>query len=225
MRRGGRLAALCLLLAAAFFALGVWQVERRARKLDLIALVEARIHAAPAPLPTRAQWGGDLAYRHVRLNGIFRQDRETAVQAVTDLGPGWWIVTPLVTPAATVLVNRGFVPDERRRAHALPDGPVTMTGLIRVSEPGGGFLRQNDPTHGHWYSRDVSAIARARGLGAVAPFFIDADATPNPGGWPVGGLTVVAFPNNHLVYAVTWFTLAGLSLFGAFRAWRPEEPR
>ncbi|MET0271314.1 MAG: SURF1 family cytochrome oxidase biogenesis protein, partial [Sphingomonas sp.] len=63
--------------------------------------------------------------------------------------------------------------------------------------------------------RDVRAIARARRVGPVAPFFVDADAAPNPGGWPVGGLTVVAFRNSHLVYALTWFALAGLSLFGA----------
>jgi len=53
------------------------------------------------------------------------------------------------------------------------------------------------------------------GLSEVAPFFIDADATANPGGYPVGGLTVVDFSNNHLVYALTWFALAVLSAVGA----------
>ena len=104
---------------------------------------------------------------------------------------------------------------------------MTVTGLLRASEPGGGFLRANDPARDRWYSRDVAAIARARGLGEVAPFFIDADATPNPGGYPVGGLTVVAFRNDHLVYALTWFGLAGLSLFGVLllgRTRRSPEP-
>jgi surfeit locus 1 family protein len=92
-----------------------------------------------------------------------------------------------------------------------------------MSEPHGGFLRANDPAAGRWYSRDVSAIARARGLGHIAPFFIDADASPNPGGYPRGGLTVVAFRNDHLVYALTWFALAGLSVIGVVLVLRSER--
>ena len=83
-----------------------------------------------------------------------------------------------------------------------------MVGLLRLSEPGGGFLRANRPAEGRWYSRDVQAIGRAEGIAALAPYFVDADATANPGGWPRGGLTVVRFPNSHLIYALTWFVLA-----------------
>jgi surfeit locus 1 family protein len=83
-----------------------------------------------------------------------------------------------------------------------------VTGLLRITEPKGGFLRANDPAAERWYSRDVAAIAAARGLADAAPYFIDADAAPNPGGLPVGGLTIVAFPNSHLVYAITWYGLA-----------------
>ena len=108
--------------------------------------------------------------------------------------------------------------------NAMPhaNDPVMITGLLRTTEPGGGFLRSNDPTAGRWYSRGVEAIARARGLRDTAPFFLDADATPNPGGYPVGGLTVIAFRNNQLVYALTWFALAALSVAGAVMAWRKE---
>jgi surfeit locus 1 family protein len=220
------LLGLCVLLAFAFAALGVWQVERRAWKLDLIARVTARSTAAPAPLPPRAAWREDQSYRRVRVTGTLLNDRETLVQAVTDYGPGWWVMTPLRTDTTTLLVNRGFVPNERRdpktRQAARSNDPVTITGLLRTTEPGGGFLRSNDPAANRWYSRDVAAIARARGLRDTAPFFLDADATPNPGGYPVGGLTVIAFRNNHLVYALTWFALAALSVAGAVMAWRKE---
>ena len=211
--------ALCLALTALFVGLGIWQVERRAWKLDLIDKVEARVHAAPSPLPAPEQWNGDFAYRRVRVTGTFLHDRETLVQALTALGGGWWVLTPLRTAAGTVLINRGYVPDDKRdpatRRAALTAGEVTITGLIRTTELGGGFLRNNDPTSDRWFSRDVAAIAAARQLGAVAPFFVDADATPNPGGYPVGGLTVIAFNNNHLGYALTWFSLAILSIAGA----------
>jgi surfeit locus 1 family protein len=227
--RTGAFVALCLLLAAGFAALGVWQVERRAWKLDLIARVDARLHAAPATPPRVADWRPDQVYRRVRVSGRFLHDRETLVQAVTELGPGWWVMTPLATDAGIVLVDRGFVPSDRRdprsRAAGQPAGPVTVVGLLRASEPGGGFLRANDPAADRWYSRDVAAIAHARRLGHVAPYFIDADAAPNAGGYPVGGLTVVAFHNNHLVYALTWFTLAALSLGGAGLLLRARRTR
>lgn len=212
------LAAGCLLLALAFAALGAWQLERRAWKLELIAQVEARINAPPRPINAREAVAASDAYTPVTARGVLLNDRETFVQAVTDRGPGWWVMTPLQTETGAILVNRGFVPTERRdpktRLAGNPDGVVMVTGLLRTSEPGGAFLRTNDPAADRWFSRDTAAIGRARGVSPIASFFIDAAATPNPGGYPIGGLTVVKFRNAHLVYALTWFALTALCLFG-----------
>lgn len=209
-------AALALLGAAGFAGLGIWQLQRLGWKLALIERVEVRIHAPPVAAPGPARWAAiaEDEYRRVRLAGRFLHERETLVQAVTERGAGFWVMTPLRDASGfTVLVNRGFVPPERRdpagRRPADPAGDVSVTGLLRLSEPKGGFLRANDPTAGRWHSRDVAAIAQARRLeGAVAPYFVDADGAPDPGGFPVGGLTVLRFANNHLVYALTWFGLA-----------------
>lgn len=208
---------------AGLTALGIWQLERRVWKLDLIERVDARIHASPVPAPGPEAWASVSAasdeYRRVGVTGRFLNDREALVQAVSDLGGGFWVMTPLVTDRGfTVLVNRGFVPPEKRdpatRADGQPQGEVTVAGLLRLTEPKGGFLRSNDPAAGRWYSRDVAAIAAANGLEQAAPYFIDVDGTRNPGGWPVGGLTVISFPNSHLGYALTWFAL-DLMLIGA----------
>lgn len=216
-------AAAMVCLAAVFAALGTWQVQRLFWKLDLIARVDARVHAPAAPPPAPGAWTARSAseeeYRHVTVQGRFEHGKEALVQAVTKIGPGFWVITPLVTQdGTTILINRGFVPPERRnprdRAEGQVAGPTRVTGLLRISEPGGGFLRSNDPAGDRWYSRDVAAIAAARGLSGVAPYFIDADDGTNPGGFPVGGLTVVQFPNSHLSYAITWYVLALMS-FGA----------
>lgn len=214
------LVVLLACLAAGFTGLGVWQLQRRSWKLALIADVDARVHAQPQATPGPAAWDALTpardAYRHVQVQGVFLNDRETHVQAVTTLGPGFWVITPLKTDRGfSVLINRGFVPPEREApsSHAQTLGRTTVIGLLRLSEPGGGFLRRNDPQHDHWYSRDVVAIASARSLGHAAPYFIDAEDSA-PGG-PVGGLTVIAFPNSHLVYALTWFTLAIMAVGGA----------
>ncbi|TFW03299.1 SURF1 family protein [Oxalobacteraceae bacterium OM1] len=200
---------------AVLAALGTWQVFRLQWKEALIARVEERVHAAPVPAPGPERWPDVTAasdeYRHVRLTGSFLADRSTRVQAVTELGSGYWVLTPLRTADGNVvLVNRGYVPaDALRDAGAAPAGTVTLTGLLRITEPGGGFLRKNDPAHDRWYSRDVQAIAAARGLEHVAPYFVDADANQESGpGAPVGGLTVIKFHNSHLVYALTWYALA-----------------
>lgn len=225
--RRAAFAAAALVVAACLAALGAWQLERRVWKHELVAAVDARLHAAPVAAPGPDDWRAiDAkrdAYRRVTATGRFRHDRETLVQAVTERGAGYWVLTPLEAPGFTILVNRGFVPADRREAPARTagnvPGTVKVTGLLRVTEPGGGFLRSNDPAANRWYSRDVAAIARARGLGRTAPYFIDADAAANPGGLPVGGLTVVRFPDNHMVYALTWFALCALSLFFAWRLW------
>ena len=221
------LTAFLLVLSVAFLALGTWQVQRLFWKLDLIERVESRIHAAPAATPVRAEWPAITRekdeYRRVTAIGLFRHDKTALVQAVTERGAGFWVLTPLVlADGSTVLVNRGFVPSgrsspEARLASEIAAGPVAVGGLLRMSEPGGAFLRANDPVNDRWFSRDVAAIAAARGLEDVAPYFIDADAAPNPGGLPVGGMTVVAFRNSHLVYALTWYALAAMSMVAAWR--------
>ena len=205
-----------LIVAAGFAGLGVWQVERRAWKLDLIARTERRLAAAPVPVPGPAAWPAVSRprdeYRRVRLTGRLLGGASTLVSASTDDGPGFWLMTPLRDARGfTVLVNRGFVPSRKAAAAALADRAVVV-GLMRMTEPAGDLLRRNDPAADRWYSRDVAAIAAHRRLGSVAPFFVDADATPNPGGYPKGGLTVVAFPNNHLVYAITWFVLMAMAI-------------
>lgn len=218
-----------LFLALVFIALGTWQVQRLFWKLDLIARVDARAHAEPVPPPERAEWSrvssAEDEYRRVTATGTFDHDKAVLVQAVTERGAGFWVLTPLVqADGSAVLVNRGFVPSDRRdRASCTAGdlaGNVRVTGLLRMTEPGGAFLRTNNPAENRWYSRDVAAIASSQGLTDVAPYFIDADATPNPGGLPVGGLTIVSFRNSHLVYALTWYALAAMSVAGAYLAYR-----
>ncbi|WP_420142499.1 SURF1 family protein [Sphingomonas sp.] len=221
------LAALAAAAALLLAGLGVWQVERRAWKLGLIAQVERKLAAPYAAAPGPARWGTIGAadsYSRIEARGMWRRDADTYVQALTELGGGYWVMTPLVTPDGAILVNRGFIPPDRRGRVPVPAGVVTVRGLLRVTEPGGGFLRTNDPAADRWFSRDVAAIAARHGLDRVAPYFIDA-AAGTPGAWPRGGLTVVRFRNSHLVYALTWFALAAMMTWLAVRVVREPTPR
>jgi len=232
--RSARLTLLLLatVLTAVFLALGTWQVVRLQWKLALIERVEQRVHAAPVVVPAPDQWEQVTAdsdeYRRVYVHGRFDYQASALTQATTELGAGYWLLTPLRDEEGNnVFINRGFVTAQVaayvREKLAIPSiepqlsEPVTIQGLLRISEPGGGFLRSNDPASDRWHSRDIMAIAEARGLARAAPYFVDADTSnkvlpADP--WlqadalPVGGLTVIAFHNNHLVYALTWYALA-----------------
>ena len=231
-----RIALVCcaFLVFAGFMALGIWQIERLAWKLDLIERVNQRVHLPATSPPATARWTevnkAEDEYRHVKIKGVFLYDLETLVQASTKLGTGFWVLTPLrQADGSAVIVNRGFVPpdeaDRTKRATTETVGEVDVTGLLRMTEPRGGFLRHNDPVANRWFSRDVAAIASARNVADVAPFFVDEDA-PSPENvlqWPRGGLTIIAFYNNHLVYVFTWFALALMTALAAW--WFVREER
>lgn len=235
--RGLILPGLCTLVALAILlGLGFWQLDRLEWKETLIARVEARTKAPAVPLPPESEWPKHNAendeYRRVTAAGRFHHDKEAHVYTVVSeqrgrfAGPGFWVMTPLeLTNDTFVIVNRGFVPLDRKDAATRKEGQVagtvSVTGLLRMPEDAGYFAPANDPAKDAWYRRDAGEIARARGLARAAPFTIDADATPNPGGLPQGGDTRVVFTNNHLQYAVTWFgiALALVGVFGVF-AWQ-----
>ncbi len=238
--RSGRLIWL-VILASLFFtlfaALGTWQIYRLQWKLNLIERVEQRVHAAAVQAPQRERWSQVTAasdeYRHVRVSGVFLHEHAVKVMAVTELGGGYWLLMPLQTAdGSIVLINRGFIPSLSYVEPKSPATEITVSGLLRISEPDGGFLRENDAAGGRWYSRDVAAIAAARHLSSVAPYFIDQDAQrPNAASadstavMPVGGLTVISFHNNHLVYALTWYVLALMVLAACWWVLRDERRR
>lgn len=231
--RGLLLPSLAALVAlAVLVGLGCWQLERLAWKNDLVAQVEARVHEPPIPLPGPSRWDDfDRAqdeYRPVTAHGRFDHSREVLIYTVLSdtsrpfKGPGFWVLTPLMqADGSAIIVNRGFVPDDRRaparRSEGQVEGTVTVTGLVRFPEEANWFVPDNAPERNVWYRRDPEEIGRAKGLERVAPFTIDADATPNPGGLPQGGETRLAFPNKHLEYALTWFGLAA-TLVGVYVA-------
>jgi surfeit locus 1 family protein len=232
-RRPYGLAALLLAAIAVFVALGVWQVQRMHWKHALIAHVEARVHAAPVELPQDAALSGgkvaDLEYLRVRASGVYQGSATALVRAATDLGTGYWTMTPLrMDDGRRVWINRGFVPAGTTAALAgatAPAGRATVTGLLRKSEPEGSLLQSNRPQDDRWYSRDVNGMAAARTLGAVVPAFVDAQverasapSSVNP--QPVPGLTQIHFPDSHLTYALTWFAMALLSAVGLAYIWR-----
>ncbi|MEM9670359.1 MAG: SURF1 family protein [Pseudomonadota bacterium] len=212
-RRPLWLDATVLVVAAIVFVtmvgLGNWQMHRLSWKLDLIDTVTARLGEAAVPAPRRPDDIESLAYLRVEVEGEFIHDQSRKVKALTELGGGSWLMTPLKTATGHFWINRGFVPTGLTSPEwTEPEGPVRLEGLLRPSEPDGTLLEKNDPSAGRWYSRDVVALSEDTGVYYPAPYFIDADHYGAEADWPRGGLTIVRFRNPHLSYALTWYAMA-----------------
>ena len=211
-RRPGWVTAIFLILSAAlvvvFVLLGNWQVRRLAWKQDLIAAIDARAFGQPSALPARFD-PNEHAYLRVSVDGSVLESEAVLVKAVTEIGPGLWVMTPLQTDQGILWINRGYVhadvatPEDWVRLH------LPVDGLLRPSVAGGTLLEDNDAHRDRWVSRDTQAMSDARNLnGPTLPYFLDADHQAEPGSWPRGGLTVIRFSNSHLSYALTWYTMA-----------------
>ncbi|HEU4986300.1 MAG TPA: SURF1 family protein [Rhizobiaceae bacterium] len=231
---GGRtwlMLVLSALALAVLLSLGTWQVQRLHWKEGLIARIDERIASEPVPLAeieaVFAQ-SGDVDYRPVTLHGRFVHSGERHFLATHEGQSGFFVHTPLqLADGRYVFVNRGFVPYDRKDPATRPqgqvEGEVEVTGLARAApaEKPSWIVPDNDPAKNIFYWKDLGAMASTAGLpeGAeVLPFYVDADDTPNPGGLPVGGVTLIELPNNHLQYAITWYGLA-LGLCGVVAAW------
>ncbi|GAB5374281.1 MAG: SURF1 family protein [Acuticoccus sp.] len=220
------LALLSLCALAILTGLGTWQLQRLAWKEALIAAASERPGAAAVAAPGPAAWPtfdlADWNYRRVRLTGRFAPGEVYAWTLLGEpkggphAGAGYYLVSPFVTDDGfVVLVNRGFVPEDRKAAasrpgSAVPDGPVTLEGIVRRDDPPGLMTPAPDPATGIWFSRDIATIAAHLGVPEpLAPYSVDLVATQTPpGGLPQAGESQITFANSHLQYALTWYGLA-----------------
>jgi surfeit locus 1 family protein len=194
--------------------LGSWQLDRLAWKRALLDTVTARVGEAPLISAPDGRVAEDIEYRRVKLSGRYLNDKEMFLAGRTfNNRGGWHVLTPFATDdGAIVIVDRGWIPLDRRdragRPQSLIDGPATVEGVIRRPNIRGYFTPENEPDRNLWFSADVEAMARAAGIGAVRPYLVEGLRQPMPGGFPVGAEIRFALRNDHLQYAITWFSLA-----------------
>lgn len=222
--------AIALPMLAALLALGTWQLYRLDWKRDLIARIEQRVNAPPVPLPVQIADPAAWEYRRVVVTGTFLHERELHVLGHTRRGNlGYHVVTPLrrTDGGGLVLVDRGWVPSDRKeppaRAEGQVGGPTAVEGIVRLPWPQGLFVPDNDPARNIWFWTDAAAMERAVGA-ALPPLLVEAGPAPNPGGLPVGGQTRLQIPNNHLQYAMTWYGMA-VALVVIYVVWHRQRAR
>ena len=215
-------------------SLGIWQMERREWKLDILDRLTANQAAAPLTLDELLR-GNPLRheYGRVKVAGTFMHDKEFHLAARSLKNKvGMQVVTPLKTDdGRIVLFDRGWIPSEKKepaqRAEGQVAGRVELTGIVRRSQIKGRFVPDNAPDKNVWFQVDVPLMRQLAGASPdprLDTFFLEADAAPNPGGVPIGGQTRLDIPNDHLQYAITWFLIA-LALAGVYLAYHWENGR
>ncbi len=192
---------------------GVWQLERRVWKQDLIALRAARTTAPAIALPDAPDLKR-LEYRKVKLRGRYLHGKELYLGARSlRSNLGYHVITPFAAnDGAVVLVNRGWIPLDRKepsqRRRGQVAGEIELVGYLRAGGRKGSYTPDNAPAQNFWFYVDIPAMANHVGIRNPRSFYLQAAGEPPPGGWPRPVPVRVDLPNNHLQYAITWLALA-----------------
>lgn len=211
-------------------ALGTWQMDRMDWKRALIAERAQRLASSPLSLPASIAQPEALEFRRVQAQGRFLHDRELYLGNRPRRGqPGYHVVTPLLrADGSAVLVDRGWVPLDRKlpqsRADGQIDGQTTVQGIARLPHIPGLFTPKNQEEANFWFYVDPPGMARWAGLRGALPVYIEAGPQANKGGLPVGGQTEAGLTDNHLQYALTWYALAlALTVIYGLKAMKQDE--
>lgn len=195
-------------------ALGSWQVDRLFWKQNLIESRQEQAQMAPIKVPTDTVLDPGMAFRAAYAEGVYLNDQEKYLMARTRRGNvGFQLITPLEQPdGRIILVNRGWVPQDYRapetRPESLIEGQVRVSGVLRLPKEKHWAQPENDTLRNQWFYVDVNHMAEDTGAELASPYYLELDDTPVPGGLPIGGQAKVDLPNNHLEYAITWYSLA-----------------
>ena len=228
VRKGLLVPTLFVLAAfAVLVSLGQWQLSRKVWKETLIDAMTQRLSAAPEELPPPEQWNSltpdNAEFRRVKLRGEYLTVRDTYAYVAgsalrNDIKePGYFVFRPLkLANGNSVAINRGYVPLEYMQQ--TPAGPADVVGYIRFPEKSSSFVTDSSSNGDTWFVRDPTAMAKARGWGEVAPFYIDQESPVPAGGLPRPSALSVMLRNDHFGYALTWFGLAAV-LLGVYAAW------
>ena len=243
-RTGNRLLLLASIVGAAIlFAFGTWQLQRLQWKNDLIEKRAKAVISEPitlADIDAGIEHGYDVDWFKVSATGSYRHDLEFHLYHLRDGQIGWRIITPFIVPGSFVaLVDRGFVPDAFKAPQSRKTPPATeqqITAFVRVNAGAATmFTPDNDAAANRWYSVDLMAMSQRlpEDLGFVAPeqyaiflpVLLQLAASPNlkADQLPIPASTEHKIRNNHLQYAITWYSLAIVLVVVAFLFYRSRR--
>jgi len=188
---------------AVLLGLGTWQVRRLAVKQDIIARIDARVLAAPVDLPTDPDPERDK-YLSVAVTGTLLPGELHVLISRKQAGAGYRVIAPFeLDDGRRILVDRGVIPTGRKQ-DTRQIGVMQITGNLHWPIETDSFTPKPDKNGNIWFARDVTPMAQKL---KTEPILLVARTRSDPAVTPLP-VDSSAIPNDHLNYAITWFSLA-----------------
>ncbi len=194
-----------LLGAGILLALGGWQVSRMAWKAGVLAHIASEIQRPPVALDPKKGGIARQNYLSVRVQGKLSGQEIHVLTSSRLFGPGFRVIARLETGGGPILADLGFLPQSNKGRVLLAQN-VVITGNILWPDELDSFTPAPDLKANIWFARDLPKMAAY--LGTQDILVVARKVTPAINGitpWPVG---IKNIPNNHMQYAITWFSLA-----------------
>ena len=202
---------------AILVALGTWQLRRLEWKEAILSQIDARIVADPVELPAMAEPEADR-YLPVVVTGALGGEELHVLTSLKDVGPGYRVISVLTTGDRRVLVDLGFVPEEAKTAPRMAEA-VTVTGNLHWPQETDGWTPDPDTDRDIWFAREVNAMAGVMGTDAM--MVVAREVSGADLGVTLLPIDSAGIPNDHLNYAITWFSLAAVwAVMAGALVWR-----
>lgn len=185
--------------------LGLWQVDRLGWKQQILANIDARLAAAPAPLRLDATEAQD-EYSRVTLSGIPDGNELHVLVSGTSAGTGYRVIVPFtLDDGARILVDLGLLPLDAKNAAPLI-APMQISGTLLWPDDRNDSTPAPDFSRNIWFARDVAIMSDA--LDTLPLMVVASQTSPADPRLTALPVTTADIKNDHLEYAITWFLLA-----------------
>ncbi len=203
-----------VVLVVVMVNLGFWQLHRLDERTAFNDTVRAALARTPAPLVPGAN---PEPWDRVVVRGTYLRGDDVLVgNKAKDGAPGFWVLTPLDTPAGTLTVNRGFLARSVLQQQGLapasaPEGEVELVVLAQASRKG--VLATTSGLAGTPEVSQVDVgVLDARWDADLLPWWGQAATAQGALLEPVGDPELNNGP--HLGYAVQWFIFSTIAVVG-----------
>ena len=191
-----------------FCTLGTWQLYRLQWKQDLISQISEGLKSNPIKYSQNI----NKNYQKVILTGKYDFENQIYLYSLNDKGqPGFDVVTPFETISKeNVLVNRGWIQKEFKNSLDINVSSKSITGMLRQANRKNIFTPDNDINENIWFSINLEEVQKITGkkFNKFIVYLEDKNInTPKP------KKITVDVPNNHLKYAITWYSISISILF------------
>ena len=201
-----------------FCSLGTWQIHRLQWKLDLISEINNGLNSEPVFYSNK----NIKNYQKVKFSGIFDFKKQIYLYSLNNKGkPGYDIITPLKTNSNEILlINRGWIQkDQKNNKKINKIISNSFEGILKKITKPNPFKPDNDIENNIWYSLNLKDLESFTGY-KLSNFVLFLQNNQNT--LVENKIVSPDLPNNHLKYAITWYSVA-LSILLYFLYFRKKQ--